>query len=82
MPEFSKILRPVLGFLPQCDNFYRLLLFPGISNTIYPIVTISFYGEIYFTAKYNFGMKMLMRGGEREEWWWLLVIRPTCNSQN
>ena len=49
MPEFSKFLRPVLGFLTHCDNFYRLLLYPGISNTIYPIVTISFYGEIYFT---------------------------------
>lgn len=50
MPEFSKILWPVPGFLTHGDNFYQLLLFPGISNRIYPIVTISFNSEIYFTC--------------------------------
>jgi len=62
MPEFSKILQPVLGFLTQCDNFPQLLLFPGISNSIYLIVTISFYGEIYFTPIHRVPRSATMPG--------------------
>ena len=62
MPEFSKFLQPVLGFLTQCDNFYQLLLFPGISNSIYLIVTISFYSEIYFTPIHRVPKSTTMSG--------------------
>ena len=62
MPEFSKILQPVLGFLTHCDNFSQLVLFPGISNRIYIVVTISFYSEIYFTPVHRVPRSTTMPG--------------------
>jgi len=62
MPEFSKILRPVPGFLTHGDNLYQVLLFPGISNRIYRIVTISFYSEIYSTPVHRVPRSTTMPG--------------------